>query len=84
MASKPSMRFIATTSDKLETIELKAGQLIFCQDTRAIYLDTDKRVSYQQIITVVDEETRESLPSPVNGFYYVRKNNTLWSYFDST
>ena len=81
MATKPSMHFIATTSDKLESIAIVAGQLIFCLDTRVIYLDTDKRTSYQAIINVVDEETRQAIESPLEGYYYVRKENTLWSYF---
>lgn len=81
MAVKPSMKFIATTSDKLETIEVKAGQLIFCSDTRAIYLDTDKRTSYQAIVNVADEEARQAIVSPVQGYYYVRDDNSLWSYF---
>jgi uncharacterized membrane protein len=77
MATKPSMHFIATTSDKLESIAIVAGQLIFCLDTRVIYLDTDKRTSYQAIINVVDEETRQAIESPLEGYYYVRKENTL-------
>lgn len=81
MAVKPSMKFIATTSDKLDAIEIKAGQLIFCSDTRAIYLDTDKRTSYQAIINVADEEARQAIVSPVQGYYYVRDDNSLWSYF---
>lgn len=80
-ATKPSMHFIATTSDKLPTIAIKAGQLIFCSDTRIIYLDTDKRTTYQAIINVFDEATREAIETPLEGYYYVRKENTLWSYF---
>ena len=83
MATKPSMKFIATTSDKLGTIEVKAGQVIFCSDTRVIYLDTDKRTTYQAIINVVDEQTRQAIETPIQGYYYVRKENTLWSYFDT-
>lgn len=83
MATKPSMKFIATTSDKLGTIEVKAGQVIFCSDTRVIYLDTDKRTTYQAIINVVDEQTRQAIETPIQGYYYVKKENTLWSYFDT-
>lgn len=82
--AKPSMHFIATTSNKLPTIPVKAGQMIFAQDTRIIYLDTDSRVTYQAIINVVDEATRQAIESPLQGYYYVRKENTLWSYFDNT
>lgn len=83
MAAKPNMKFISTTSDKLNSIEIVAGQLIFCSDTRVIYLDTDKRTTYQAIINVVDEETRQAIETPVQGFYYIEKENTLWSYFDA-
>jgi hypothetical protein len=82
--SKPIMRFISTTSEKLDSIAIVAGQLIFVSDTRVIYLDTDKRTTYQAIINVTDESTRQNLQSPVEGFYYVRKENTLWSYFNET
>lgn len=77
MATKPSMHFIATTSDKLGSIAVQAGQLIFCSDTRVMYLDTDKRTSYQAIINVVNEETREAIESPLEGYYYVREDSTL-------
>jgi hypothetical protein len=76
--NKIIMKFIATTSDKLEKIGLKPGQLIFTTDDRVIYLDTDvKRTTYAAIMTIVDENTRQSLSSPIDGFYYVRKENAL-------
>lgn len=85
MATKPTMHFIATTSDKLESIAIKAGQLIFVQDERAIYLDaSNKRTSYKAIMQVANEETRQGLVSPIEGYYYVMLDNTLWSYFNKT
>ena len=78
------MKFIATTSDKLDKILLKSGQLIFTTDDRTIYLDTDKRTTYAAIMTIVDDETRRNLPSPIEGFYYVRKENALWNYVNGT
>ena len=62
------MKFIATTSDKISGIAVQSGQLIFSRDDRVIYLDTDVRTSFQQIITVVNEETRQNLVNPVFGF----------------
>ena len=62
------MKFIATTSDKISSIDVVSGQLLFSRDDRVIYLDTDKRTSFQQIITVVDEDTRLNLISPVSQF----------------
>lgn len=84
--AKPNMKFIATSKSKLDTIPKKAGQLIFVIDDRAIYLDIDKqqRTTYQSIISVINEETRQEIVSPIEGFYYVRQENTLWSYFNAT
>ena len=84
--SKPIMRFIATTKAKLNTIPKRAGQLIFVVDDRAIYLDIDfkNRTTYQAIISVINEETRQNIVSPIEGFYYVREDETFWSYFNGT
>ena len=84
MITKPQMRFIATTSDKLTSISIRTGQLIFCLDTRVIYLDTSSKIrtSYQSIMTVKDDDTRKNMKYPIEGYYYVRTENALWSYFD--
>lgn len=75
------MKFIATTSDKLESIAIVSGQLIFSRDNRIIYLDAgEERTSFQQIITLFSEELRENLASPLQGFYFVMDTKTLWSY----
>lgn len=76
------MKFIATTSDKLSGIKVTSGQLIFSRDDRVIYLDTDVRTSFQQIITVAKETTRPNLVSPVEGFYFVEDTAVLWRYKD--
>lgn len=76
------MKFIATTSDKMSSINVTAGQLIFSRDDRVIYLDTDVRTSFQQIITVAKEQTRPNLVSPVEGFYFVEDTAVLWRYKD--
>lgn len=74
------MKFIATTSDKMESINVVSGQLIFSRDDRVIYLDTDVRTSFQQIMTVAKEATLEKLTSPVQGFYFVEDTTTLWRF----
>lgn len=74
------MKFIATTSAKINDIQVQSGQLIFSRDDRVIYLDTDVRTSFQQIITLVSEEVRQSMTSPVQGFYFVKDKKTLWNY----
>ena len=40
-----SMKFIATTSEKIKDINFVPGQMIFSQDDRVIYLDTTERIS---------------------------------------
>ena len=79
MAVKLNMNFIATTKEKLYTIPKKAGQIIFVIDDRAIYLDisAEERTTYQSIISVINEETRQSISTPIEGFYYVRQSNAL-------
>ena len=76
------MRFIATTSDKISTITKQKGQLIFSRDDRVIYLDTDTntRTEYRSIISLISEEQRQSIISPVSGFYFVEETAVLWTY----
>lgn len=76
------IKFIATTSDKLSSIDVKMGQLIFSMDERAIYLDTDVRTSFKQIMTLAKEANRQNLTSPVTGFYFIKDTKVLWNYED--
>lgn len=78
------MKFIATTSDKLQNITIASGQLIFSRDNRVIYLDVEgERISFQQIITLNNEEARQNLTSPVQGFYFIKDTKILWNYENS-
>lgn len=72
------MKYIATTSAKVKDIPVVKGQLIFSRDTRVIYLDSDERTSFEQIMVLATEQLRESLISPVEGFYFVEETNVLW------
>ena len=74
------IKFYSTTSDKLDSIEVVAGNLIFVKDERAIYLDTDVRTTYQQIICLANEEQRVSLPNPLKGFYFIEDSCVMWRY----
>ena len=75
------MTFIATTSDKMNSIGIKDGQLIFSRDDRVIYLDAEnKRNTFQQIITFALEEQRKGATNPVKGFYFVQETCVLWEY----
>lgn len=83
--AKASMRFITTTKDKLNDITVVNGQLIFSRDERIIYLDASgERTPYQTVMVVKDDATRQALQSPVEGIYYTREENILWSYYDSS
>lgn len=74
-------KFIATTSDKLNTIPIISGQLIFSKDNRIIYIDTNERTAFQQIITLLTDESRLNLTSPIDGmFYFVEETGALWNY----
>lgn len=75
------MKYIATTSDKINTIDIISGQLIFSRDDRVIYLDSDiGRTCFQQIMSVATEFLREHLVDPVQGFYFVKESKMLYNY----
>ena len=74
------MKFIATTSDKIDSIPVVSGQLIFSRDDRVIYLDTDVRTSFQQIITLIDDDQRLAIQFPLQGYYFVKSTKILWTY----
>lgn len=75
------IKYYVTTSDKLDSINVEVGNLIFVEDERSIYLDgNDGRVSYQQIITLQTEAQRTALPHPVKGFYFILETRVLWNF----
>ena len=53
--------------------------MIFCQDKRTIYFDTDERLAYEQIILLIDENQRLGI-TPVTSFYFVEDTAILWRY----
>ena len=75
------MKFIATTSDKINDVSVASGQLIFSRDDRVIYLDSDiGRTEYRAIISLATEYARSHLVSPVGAFYFVEETAVLWKY----
>ena len=78
------MRFIATTSDKINSIPVVSGQMIFSKDDRVIYLDSNERTSFQQIAILVTESQRQNLTDPIPGFYFVKETKMLWNFDDNT
>lgn len=77
------MKFIVTNAKKLNDIEIVSGQLIFVRDERIIYLDSDIRTPFTQMIYVSTEAQRQTIASPLKGFYFVEETSILW-HFDKT
>lgn len=75
-----TIKFIATTKSKLKDLPIAAGQLIFATDEKVIYLDTEIRTAFQQIITLPTEQFRQDMISPVEAFYFVNETKVLWQY----
>lgn len=77
------MKFIATSRNKVETIPVEKGQLIFSRDSRTIYLDSDVRTEFNTFIILDTEDERTKLISPVNGFYFIEETKILWRHNNS-
>lgn len=74
------MKFVVTNANKLNDIEIVSGQLIFVRDERVIYLDTDIRTPFTQMIYIKTEEQRLGIAKPLKGFYFVEETSILWHY----
>lgn len=70
------------SSDKINEIAIKKGNLLYDTEERAIYLDVsnEKRLSFQNIIVLETEQDRLDLEHPEIGFYYEKGNMALWRY----
>lgn len=82
-ANKASMSIVVTTSEKLSSLLIKNGQLIFVKDKCRIAFDfNDKRTFYNQITELETDYERASLSSPSDGYYFVIDTAILWHYQD--
>ena len=80
-ANKASMSVIVTTSEKLSSLLIKNGQLIFVKDKCRIAFDfNDKRTFYNQITELETDYERISLSSPSDGYYFIIDTAVLWHY----
>lgn len=77
------MKYIVTNANKLKDIEIISGQLIFARDERVIYLDSDVRTPFSQMIYISTEVQRQAISNPLKGFYFVEETSVLW-HFDKT
>ena len=82
-ANKASMSVVVTTSEKLSSLLIKNGQLIFVKDKRRIAFDfNDRRTFYNQITELETDYERTSISSPSYGYYFVIDTAVLWRYDD--
>lgn len=79
--AKTIMSLVATSSSRIRDLVIKDGQLIFIQDLGRIAFDfKGKRVFYNQIVELDTELERQSLDSPLDGYYFVIDTACLWFY----
>ena len=77
------LKVIATSSSRIRDLIIKDGQLIFIQDLGRIAFDfKGQRVFYNQIVELDTEAERQSLESPLSGYYFVIDSAVLWYYGD--
>ncbi len=81
----PILSVVATSASRLSDLSIKNGQLVFIKDKQYIALDIDnKRVFYNQIISLKTDEERQGILAPIKGlFYFVVSTAVLWTYEDS-
>ena len=81
-----NIKYYCTTLAKIDEIPVEVGNLIFCEDARKIYLDTENgRTNYDQIMCIPFESQRIPMTrNLVSGFYFILDTNILWRLDDVT
>ena len=80
-ANKAPMSVVVTTSEKLSSLLIQNGRLIFVKDKCRIAFDwNDKRTFYNQITELETDYERVSMSSPLYGYYFVIETAILWRY----
>ena len=80
-ANKAPMSVVVTTSEKLSSLLIQNGRLIFVKDKCRIAFDwNDKRTFYNQITELETDYERVSMSSPFDGYYFVIETAILWRY----
>ena len=81
MANKAPMSVVVTTSERLSSLLIQNGRLVFVKDKCRIAFDWDgKRTFYNQITELETDYERASMPSPLDGYYFVIETAILWRY----
>lgn len=76
-------KIVYTTKEKLDTIPITNGYIIFCEDEQVIYFDfNDIRQRYDKIVLLTSESERTLLTGVNGSFYFVKDTNVLWYYSD--
>ena len=74
-----------TTSSKLNTIDISPGNVIYCKDTSAIYIDNNnnERTSFALVVDCNTEEDRQriSYPNP-SALFFVKETFLLYKFVD--
>lgn len=78
---------VATTTERIKELPIKAGQLIFARDEkygfhRIAFDRVDGRIFYNQITVLESEYERATLSSPTVGYYFVVGSACLYKYQD--
>lgn len=72
------VKFIYTTSAKLNDLPVEDGQIIFVPDMSTIGLDTHgQRSIFHTIKEFETEEERAATPFPAIGFYWVEETESI-------
>lgn len=79
--TKNVLKLVATTSQKIRSLTIESGQLVFLYDIGRIAFDyKGTRVFYNQIVELESEAFRQSLENPLDGYYFVVGTGVLWVY----
>lgn len=80
-----SITYYLTDAEHMGSISVSPGNLIFCEDTKRIYLDGKSgRVSYDSLIVFDTEADRLAYANPIEGFYFVEETKVMWRYSGET
>lgn len=82
-STRSVLKLVATTSSKIRDLTISDGQLCFLYDIGRIAFDyKGTRVFYNQIVELETEVDRQSLESPLDGYYFIIDEACLWAYKD--
>lgn len=79
-----AITYYLTNSEHIDEINVNLGNLLFCEDTKRIYLDGEAgRICYDSIMVFETDADRSNFLYPSDGFYFVSETKVLWRYEDN-